>query len=148
MRKRNAKDAPHQPQALKQMNKRLILQTIRRRQPVSRSEIADETAISEALIKARLLTRFQADELLAGRYRKLRIDRYVLKGIVGVGGMGTVFRAVDTQSGQDVALKVALNSILSLKVSHTLRYSAEPPEGFEKTDRILAVSIVAKMTRP
>jgi serine/threonine-protein kinase len=60
----------------------------------------------DALIKARLLTRFQADELLAGRYRKLRIDHYVLKGIVGVGGMGTVFRAVDTQSGQDVALKV------------------------------------------
>ena len=54
----------------------------------------------------------------------------------------------DWKFNQDVALKVALNSILSLKVSHTLRYSAEPPEGFEKTDRILAVSIVAKMTRP
>jgi len=50
MRKRNAKDAPHQPQALKQMNKRLILQTIRRRQPVSRSEIADETAISRTTV--------------------------------------------------------------------------------------------------
>lgn len=66
----------------------------------------DDDAIAEALIKARLLTRFQADELLAGRHRKLRIDRYVLKGIVGVGGMGTVFRAVDTASGQDVAVKV------------------------------------------
>jgi len=54
----------------------------------------------------------------------------------------------DWKFNQDVALKVALNSLLSLKVSHTLRYSADPPEGFEKTDRILAVSIVAKMKRP
>ena len=54
----------------------------------------------------------------------------------------------DWKFDQDVALKVGLNSFLSLKVSHTLRYTAEPPEGFEKTDRILAVSIVAKMKRP
>ncbi|MFO1096079.1 MAG: FHA domain-containing serine/threonine-protein kinase [Planctomycetaceae bacterium] len=67
---------------------------------------ADDPQIAEALIKARLLTRFQADELLAGRHRKLRIHDYVLKGIVGVGGMGTVFRAVDTRTGGDVALKV------------------------------------------
>jgi putative salt-induced outer membrane protein len=49
---------------------------------------------------------------------------------------------------QDVALKVGLNTFLSLKVSHTLRYSADPPEGFEQTDRILAVSLVAKVKRP
>jgi len=73
---------------------------------VSTLDGAEDEAIAEGLIKARLLTRFQADELLAGRYRKLRIDKYVLKGIVGVGGMGTVFRAVDTETGQDVALKV------------------------------------------
>jgi putative salt-induced outer membrane protein len=49
---------------------------------------------------------------------------------------------------QDVALKVGLNTFLSLKVSHTLRYSADPPEGFEQTDRILAVSLVVKVKRP
>ena len=54
----------------------------------------------------------------------------------------------DWKFNQDVALKVALNSLLSLKVAHTLRYSADPPEGFEKTDRIHAVSIVAKVKRP
>ena len=53
----------------------------------------------------------------------------------------------DWKFDQVVALKVGLNSFLSLKVSHTLRYTAEPPEGFEKTDRILAVSIVAKVKR-
>jgi putative salt-induced outer membrane protein YdiY len=42
----------------------------------------------------------------------------------------------------------ALNSILSLELSHTIRYSAAPPEGFEKTDTIMAVSLVAKVQRP
>ena len=49
---------------------------------------------------------------------------------------------------QNAALAVALNSILSLKVSHTIRYSADPPEGFETTDTIMAVSLVAKVQRP
>lgn len=49
---------------------------------------------------------------------------------------------------QNAALAVALNSILSLKLSHTVRYSAAPPEGFEKTDTIMAVSLVAKVQRP
>jgi putative salt-induced outer membrane protein YdiY len=49
---------------------------------------------------------------------------------------------------QDAALTVALTTILSLKVAHTVRYSAEPPPGFETTDTIMAVSLVAKVRRP
>jgi putative salt-induced outer membrane protein len=49
---------------------------------------------------------------------------------------------------QDISLTVAINTLLSLKVSHTLRYSADPPQGFEKTDTIMAVSLVAKIKRP
>jgi putative salt-induced outer membrane protein YdiY len=49
---------------------------------------------------------------------------------------------------QNAALTVALNTILSLKVAHTLRYSAAPPADFEKTDTIMAVSLVAKVRRP
>jgi len=49
---------------------------------------------------------------------------------------------------QEVGLAAALNTILSLKVSHTLRYSAQPPAGFEKTDTIMAISLVAKVKRP
>jgi putative salt-induced outer membrane protein YdiY len=48
---------------------------------------------------------------------------------------------------QDAALAVALNTIFSLKLSHTVRYSAQPPPGFEKTDTIMAVSLVAKVRR-
>jgi putative salt-induced outer membrane protein YdiY len=49
---------------------------------------------------------------------------------------------------QDVALTAALNTVLSLKVSHTLRYAAEPPAGFDTTDTIMAISLVAKLRRP
>ena len=49
---------------------------------------------------------------------------------------------------QDVAFTVALNSILSLKIAHTLRYSNEPPPGFETTDRIMTISLVARVRRP
>jgi putative salt-induced outer membrane protein YdiY len=49
---------------------------------------------------------------------------------------------------QVAALNVAMNSILALKLSHTIRYSAEPPPGFEKTDTITAVSLVARIKRP
>jgi putative salt-induced outer membrane protein YdiY len=45
------------------------------------------------------------------------------------------------------ALTVALNTILSLKLPHILRYSAEPPAGFDTTDSITAVSLVAKVLR-
>jgi putative salt-induced outer membrane protein YdiY len=48
---------------------------------------------------------------------------------------------------QNLALAVAINSILSLKVAHTVRYSAAPPEGFDSTDTIMAISLVAKIRR-
>lgn len=49
---------------------------------------------------------------------------------------------------QDVALTVALTSVFSLKVAHTVRYSADPPLGFDTTDTIMAISLVAKVRRP
>ena len=49
---------------------------------------------------------------------------------------------------QVAALAVAINSMFSLKASHTVRYSGAPPEGFENTDTIMAVSLVAKIKRP
>ena len=48
---------------------------------------------------------------------------------------------------QIAALTVAMNTRLSLKLAHTVRYSAQPPAGFEKTDTILAISLVAKVRR-
>lgn len=48
---------------------------------------------------------------------------------------------------QTAALSVAINTVLALKASHIIRYSARPPLTFDKTDTIMAVSLVAKMSR-
>lgn len=48
---------------------------------------------------------------------------------------------------QIAAMTVSINTVLALKASHTIRYSASPPVGFETTDTIMAVSLVAKMSR-
>jgi putative salt-induced outer membrane protein YdiY len=49
---------------------------------------------------------------------------------------------------QNAALTVAMTSVLSLKLAHTVRYSAEPPAGFDTTDTIMSISLVAKVRRP
>lgn len=53
-----------------------------------------------------------------------------------------------TRYDQVAALSVALNTILSLKLTHTIRYSAAPAPGFKSTDTIAGVSLVAKVRRP
>ena len=42
------------------------------------------------------------------------------------------------------SISAGLNSILSLKLSHTLQYSNEPVPGFDKTDTTTAAALVAK----
>lgn len=49
---------------------------------------------------------------------------------------------------QIAALTAALNTIFSLKLSNTIRYSNEPVPGFETTDTITSVAIVARIRRP
>jgi putative salt-induced outer membrane protein YdiY len=53
-----------------------------------------------------------------------------------------------TRFDQIAALSVALNSILSLKLTHTIRDSATPAPGFKSTDTIAGVSLVARVRRP
>lgn len=65
-----------------------------------------DRAVAQQLVQKGLLTPFQAEEILAGRYRRLRINDYVLTGVIGVGGMGSVFRALDRAQDRQVALKV------------------------------------------
>lgn len=43
-----------------------------------------------------------------------------------------------------IALTAALSRILSLKVSHDLKFLNEPVPGFEKTDTMMSVALVAK----
>ena len=53
----------------------------------------------------------------------------------------------DWKFDHDASLAVAMNSVLSMKLTHTLHYSNQPAPGFKATDTVLSVSLVAKMSR-
>lgn len=62
--------------------------------------------VSRHLIDRGWLTPFQAERLLEGRSRGFFYDRYQIVDLLGLGGMGWVYQAVDSSSGEVVALKV------------------------------------------
>jgi tRNA A-37 threonylcarbamoyl transferase component Bud32 len=66
-------------------------------------------ALAAALIKAGLLTPFQAKLLLAGKYRGLVLGNYKILDQIGRGGMGTVYLAEHTSLKRKAAVKVLGN---------------------------------------
>jgi serine/threonine protein kinase len=57
------------------------------------------------LVKMRIITAYQADQLMSGR-KKLRLGAYVITDWIGQGGMGQVFKAVHEMLGRESAIKV------------------------------------------
>jgi eukaryotic-like serine/threonine-protein kinase len=62
--------------------------------------------LARVFVRDGLLTRFQAERLLEGRYRGFFIDHYKVLEILGAGGMSCLYLAEDMESGDRVALKV------------------------------------------
>ena len=80
----------------------------------ARSQSAsDETlkGIAARLVDRRLLTRWQARQLLAGK-SQFFLGKYKLLDLLGEGGMGMVFKAVQPSTGRIVALKVMSRAAL------------------------------------
>jgi putative salt-induced outer membrane protein len=92
-----------------------------------------------------------------------RLDAEDVTAAVLLGGLGYKLKISETTEltedlryeqsldhGEDwrldnaVAVVTKINSIFSLKVSNVVRYSNEPVEGFETTDTITSVALVAK----
>ena len=73
--------------------------------------VVTDLGIAKQLIRRGLLTVYQAERLLIGRSRGFFFDQYKLLDLLGVGGMGWVYRAVNVQTGQVVALKVLLDQL-------------------------------------
>lgn len=84
--------------------------------------------IARRLVRERLLTPFQAERLLEGRYRGFLIDRYRVREVLGVGGMGCVYIAEDPLNNRKVALKV-LSSQHALDAGMLARMKLEAHAG-------------------
>ncbi len=63
-------------------------------------------AVADGLVKAGLLTRYQAQMIQAGKHRGFFLGPYKILKPLGQGGMGTVFLAEHTSLSRKVAVKV------------------------------------------
>jgi serine/threonine protein kinase len=75
---------------------------------VARHNLTGKSAeeVARTFVAENLLTQFQVDRLLDGRYRGFFIGPYQVLHILGSGGMGWVYVGVNRKTGQRVALKV------------------------------------------
>lgn len=79
------------------------------RRAAQKLELADDASARKTareFVRHRILTPFQAERLLEGRYRGFVIDSYRVREVLGVGGMGCVYIAEDPEHQRKVALKV------------------------------------------
>ncbi|MEZ6130070.1 MAG: FHA domain-containing serine/threonine-protein kinase [Planctomycetaceae bacterium] len=86
-----------------------LLSAAQVRKAVEKFELTDDLLpedVARKLVQARVLTPFQAERLLEGRYRGFVIDGYRVREVLGVGGMGCVYIAEDRDQDRKIALKV------------------------------------------
>ena len=68
--------------------------------------LEDQNRLAELMIEEGLLTRWQADKLLAGKHKGFRLGKYKLLGQIGKGGMSSVYLAEHELMKRRVAIKV------------------------------------------
>lgn len=86
--------------------------------------------LARTLVQKRVLTPFQAERLLEGRYRGFVIDGYRVREVLGVGGMGCVYIAEDPEQDRKVALKV-MSSQHALDAGMLARLKLEAAAGMK-----------------
>ncbi len=69
---------------------------------------ADPQKAAAALVSNGIITRFQAQQLLAGRHKGFRLGSYAILDLLGRGGMGAVYLAEHLGLHRKVALKVLI----------------------------------------
>jgi serine/threonine protein kinase len=67
---------------------------------------ADPMGVAVSLVRSGMLTKFQAHQILKGRYKAFHIGRYRVLEPLGVGGMSRVYLAEHTTMGHRVAIKL------------------------------------------
>jgi serine/threonine protein kinase/WD40 repeat protein len=95
---------------------------------------SDPRALAKHVLERGWLTRYQINQIAAGRGKELQIAQYILLDRVGEGGMGQVFKARHAHMGRIVALKLMRKEKLG---------SAKAVERF-----FIEVQAAAKLTHP
>lgn len=70
------------------------------------ASLEDQPKLADRMIEAGLITRWQADKLLAGKHKGFRLGKYKLLGQIGKGGMSSVYLAEHELMKRRVAIKV------------------------------------------
>jgi serine/threonine protein kinase len=68
--------------------------------------LEDQNRLANLMIEEGLVTRWQADKLLAGKHKGFRLGKYKLLGQIGKGGMSSVYLAEHELMKRRVAIKV------------------------------------------
>lgn len=84
---------------------RQAIARLREASPGQKIRDPDGKLVAAELVRMKILTAYQADQLLAGR-NKLSLGQYIINDWIGQGGMGQVFKAVHEMLGQERAIKV------------------------------------------
>jgi len=69
-------------------------------------EGTDSKPIAEAMVRQKVITKWQADQLLAGKHKGFFLGKYRIQQLLGRGGMSRVFLAQHELMGQQCAIKV------------------------------------------
>lgn len=85
---------------------------------------ADSELLAEQIVDAGLVTRWQMDQLLKGKYRGFQLGKYTLKGHLGTGGMSSVYLSEHPIMRRPVAIKVLPKKRVS-KSSYLERFELE-----------------------
>jgi serine/threonine protein kinase len=86
---------------------------------------ADPQKLAEAMVRDSLLTKFQTDQLLAGKWKGFHVGKYKVLELLGTGGMGKVYLAEHKFMRRRVALKVLPRSRVSSDSSLLERFYRE-----------------------
>ncbi|MEI6773116.1 MAG: protein kinase, partial [Planctomycetota bacterium] len=73
-----------------------------------KASFADGEALARDMIKSRLLTKYQAEQILGGKGKSLTMGKYQILEKIGAGGMGQVYKAFHCSTERIVAIKVIL----------------------------------------
>ncbi|MBL8830099.1 MAG: serine/threonine protein kinase, partial [Planctomycetaceae bacterium] len=101
---------------------------------------ADGPTMAAMLVQSGKLTQFQADELLAGRGKALRLGDYTLDERLGIGAMGQVYRARHRKMNRVVAIKI-LQPTLARSADMISRFHRE----VQAAARLIHPNIVAAL---